>query len=78
MIVKKERNMKAIARNILLHHLRTDYVSRAGRPRTLAVEVLGAKAGDPITRDCLKSINSFVVVGVDSDYLGVNNFQKVR
>ena len=37
-IVKKERIMKAIARNILLHHLRTDYVSRAGRPRTLAVD----------------------------------------
>jgi transposase len=30
--------MKAIARNILLHHLRTDYVSCTGRPRTLAVD----------------------------------------
>ena len=37
---KKERTMKAIARNILLHHLHPSFVSRQGRPRHLELSYI--------------------------------------
>ena len=44
--------MKAIARNILLHHLRTEYVSRAGRPRTLAPDYVLERIAHVLRTGC--------------------------
>ena len=44
--------MKAIARNILLHHLQPNYVSRVGRPRLLELHYIIDRIGYVLRTEC--------------------------
>ena len=44
--------MKAIARNILLHHLQPNYVSRVGRPRLLELDYIIDRIGYVLRTGC--------------------------